>query len=178
MYPVIRAFYHMAKAKRMPKIGPFDTHISHHYCLPWDIDLWMELNNGRTLTLFDMGRLGRFMRDGSREAGKEGGFGLAVAGASVRYRKRVTMFEKVEMHTRNVGFDDKFMYMEQSMWNAQGECANHILLRAAVLKGRKMVAPRELVKRLDPDLESPPLPAWVQNWVDADNTRPWPPQKG
>lgn len=177
MYPFIRAFYHMARARRMPKLTPFETHVSEHICWPWDIDLWMELNNGRTLTLFDMGRLGRFMRDGSREAANDGRFGLAVAGASVRYRKRVTMFQKVKMFTKTVGYDDKFMYMEQSMWNSKGECCNHILLRAAVLKGRKMVPPQKFMDVLDPSFKSPPLPEWVQGWVDADTQRPWPPEK-
>ncbi len=95
----------------------------------------------------------------------------------MRYRKRVTMFQKVKMYTKTVGYDDKFLYLEQSMWNSKDECCNHILLRAAVLDGRKMVAPQKFIDVLQPDLQSPPFPAWVQAWIDADNTRPWPPSR-
>ena len=59
MYPFLRMFKEMARASRMPPLGLFDTHVSHHLCWPWDLDPWVELNNGRTLTLYDLGRLPR-----------------------------------------------------------------------------------------------------------------------
>ncbi|WP_062217740.1 acyl-CoA thioesterase [Celeribacter marinus] len=177
MYPFIRMIYQSFKFRRAPKLGLFETHHSQHYCLPWDIDIWMELNNGRTLTLFDLGRVPMSIRNGSATAARAGGFGLAVAGASVRYRKRVTTFQKIDMVTRPVGFDDKFLYMEQSMWNAKGECCNHVLIRGAVTQNRRMVPPIELLKAVDPNVQSPALPAWVENWIEADNTRPWPPTR-
>lgn len=177
MYPFARTFYNLHKFRNAPKIGLFDPHVSHHYCLPWDIDLWMELNNGRTLTLFDLGRISMGVRNGYNDACRAHKFGMAVAGASVRYRKRVTTFERIEMVTRPVGFDDRFIYIEQSMWNAAGDCANHLLLRGAVLKNRKMVPPAELLTLIEPGIESPALPAWVQAWSDADTQRPWPPER-
>ena len=57
MYPFLRMFKEMARARQMSPLGLFDTHVSHHMCWPWDLDPWVELNNGRTLTLFDLGRL-------------------------------------------------------------------------------------------------------------------------
>lgn len=177
MYPILRMFYQMAKYRRAPKLGPFDTHISQHICMPWDIDLWWELNNGRTLTIFDLGRLPMAHRNGTMAALAKTKMGLVVAGASVRYRKRITMFRRVEMQTRPVGFDDRFIYMEQSMWLPDGSCANHALIRGAVTQKGKMVNPRELLRHVDPGIESPPLPDWVAAWVEADNTRPWPPER-
>ncbi|WP_417267863.1 acyl-CoA thioesterase [Celeribacter baekdonensis] len=175
MYPFVRMIHQSRKVRNAPKLGLFDAHLSHHYCLPWDIDLWLELNNGRTLTLFDLGRIPMSIRNGTAQAAKTGGFGMAVAGASVRYRKRVTTFQKVDMWTKPLGFDDRFLYIEQSMWDQKGDCCNHILIRGAVIKNRKMVPPRDLLAMIEPDIESPPLPEWVQNWIAADNTRPWPP---
>ncbi len=175
MYPFIRMFYQAWKVRNAPKLGLFEPHHSRHICMPWDIDLWLELNNGRTLTIFDLGRVPMSIRNGTAKAAKDGGYGMAVAGASVRYRRRVTTFQTVDMLTSPIGFDDKFLYIEQSMWDQKGECCNHILLRGAVIKKRKMVPPKELLERLEPGIESPPLPDWVQNWIDADNTRPWPP---
>ncbi len=63
------------------------------------------------------------------------------------------------------------------MWNAKGECCNHVLIRGAVTQNRRMVPPVELLKMVDPDVTSPPLPDWVNNWIEADNTRPWPPSR-
>ena len=57
MYPVIRLVTEFIRFRRAPALPLTGTHVSRHMCLPWDIDLWMELNNGRTLTLYDLGRL-------------------------------------------------------------------------------------------------------------------------
>ena len=52
MYPFIRMIWHMAKSRRQARLPLLGTHHSQHICMPWDIDFWMELNNGRTLTLY------------------------------------------------------------------------------------------------------------------------------
>ena len=51
MYPLIRFASAILREGRAPKLGLLDTHVSQHICWPWDIDPFMELNNGRTLTL-------------------------------------------------------------------------------------------------------------------------------
>ena len=106
MYPFVRMVKELLRARRMPPLGLFDTHVSHHLCWPWDLDPWMELNNGRTLTLFDLGRLplARAHRHGQGAAAK--GWGLTVAGSTIRYRRRVTVFSRLTMHTRCIGWDD------------------------------------------------------------------------
>ena len=54
-----------------------------------------------------------------------------MAGANVRYRKRLRAFERIRMQTRTVCWDERFLYIEQSMWNTKKECAGHIVYRAA-----------------------------------------------
>ena len=55
--PVIRLVKELVKFRRAPKLGLDEIHVSTHMCWPIDIDMFGELNNGRTLTLFDLGRL-------------------------------------------------------------------------------------------------------------------------
>ena len=57
MYPVIRMVKQLLLHRNDPPLPWDGTHVSTHRCWPWDIDLWMELNNGRTLTLLDLGRI-------------------------------------------------------------------------------------------------------------------------
>ena len=84
MYPFLRMFKEMARARRMPELGLFDTHVSHHICWPWDLDPWVELNNGRTLTLYDLGRLPLGSRTGIHRHLIANRWGMTVAGSSVR----------------------------------------------------------------------------------------------
>jgi acyl-CoA thioesterase FadM len=176
MYPIIRIMKELLRARRLGPIDLMDSHISHHRCWPVDLDLWMELNNGRTLTLYDLGRLPHVGRTGVGRALREKGWGLTVAGSTIRYRRRVTVFSKLTMHTRWVGWDNRFMYMEQSMWRGD-ECASHALVRLAVVGKAGIVAPSDLALALGNGGGSPALPAWVQAWIEAEATRPWPPER-
>ena len=57
MYPFLRLAYQLFVTRNAPPIAPTDTHVSHHRCWPWDLDMFLELNNGRTLTIYDLGRV-------------------------------------------------------------------------------------------------------------------------
>ena len=175
MYPVIRMAYQLFIHRKAPPLPPTGTHVSRHMCLPWDIDLWMELNNGRTLTLFDMGRIPLARRTGLIALLRRKRWGLTMAGASVRYRRRIRMFETVEMRSRLAGWDERFFYVEQSMWKSDGECANHIVYRAAVTGQGGIVPTSVVVKALGIAGEPHPVPDWIAAWIAADSQRPWPP---
>ena len=177
MYPVIRMLWQMWKYRKAESLPLTGTHISHHYCLPWDIDLWLELNNGRTLTLFDLGRIPLAHRVGLISVLRRKRWGLTMAGASVRYRRRILPFEKVEMRSRAICWDDKFVYLEQSMWKKNGECANHILYRSAVTGNGGIVAPKDVMAELGAKADTPVMPQWVASWISADMHRPWPPMQ-
>lgn len=175
MYPILRFVGEMARARRQPPLPALGTHISHHRCWPWDLDPWIELNNGRTLTLYDLGRIPLAQRTGLVEVLRRNRWGVTVAGNSVRYRRRIKVFQRFTMLSRVLGWDARFVYMEQSMWK-RGECANQMLVRSAVTGPGGIVPPSEVLRAMGYDLASPVLPQWVQNWIDADATRPWPPE--
>ncbi|WP_372841083.1 acyl-CoA thioesterase [Phaeovulum sp.] len=174
MYPYVRMVKESLKYRNAPALSLLGTHVSHHVCWPWDIDPWMELNNGRTLTLYDLGRIPLAMRSGLVRATRAQGWGLTVAGNTVRYRRRVQMFQRFEMRSRAIGWDARFLYIEQTMWRG-GECTNQMLLRMAVTSKNGLVAPDRLAAELGHADPSPALPEWVQAWIDADAKRPWPP---
>ncbi|MCW3783813.1 acyl-CoA thioesterase [Defluviimonas salinarum] len=176
MYPFVRMAKELWTSRRQPRLGLTEPHVSHHICWPWDLDLWVELNNGRTLTLFDLGRIPLAMRTGLVDVLRRKGWSITVAGNSLRYRRRVRMFDRVEMVSRCIGWDERFLYMEQSMWRGD-DCTSHMLLRSAVTSRAGIVPPAEVLAALGRDEESPELPGWVRAWIAADATRPWPPER-
>ena len=83
MYPFLRLAYHTYKASKLKDIKIFDTHECTLRIHPQDIDIFNELNNGRILTLFDLGRLPFGYRVGLMKAMKKRKWGLTMAGALV-----------------------------------------------------------------------------------------------
>ena len=175
MYPLIRLTKDMWLARKAPALPVLGTHVSYHRCWPQDIDVFIEMNNGRSLTILDLGRTVLAHRVGLLKALKENGWGLTMAGTSVRYRKRIKPFVKFKTVSRCVGWDDKFFYLDQSIWIGE-DCAAQALYRSAVTDHNGIVRPRRLFDHIGYEGDKPVLPPWAQAWIDADATRPWPPE--
>lgn len=176
MYPYVRLALAAAAARRAVPLKVLDPHVSQHRVYPWDLDPWRELNNGRTLTLFDLGRIPMSIRMGFDKVANANGWGITVAGNSTRYRKRVTVFTMLTQRCRVLGWDDRFSYVEQSFWRGD-DCTAQMLLRSAFTSKSGIVPPAKVLAALNQDPVSPPLPAWVASWIAADATRPWPPER-
>ena len=177
MYPFIRMFKELWISGRQPALPLDGVHVSHHRCWPWDIDLWMELNNGRTLTLYDLGRIPLARRTGLVKVLRRKRWGLTIAGSVVRYRRRITTFQKFEMRSGMIGWDKRFIYIEQSMWRGD-TCLGQAVFRGAVVGSDGIVPPAEVLDALgEGDHPEMVLPGWVQDWLDAEDARPWPPEK-
>lgn len=140
-----------------------------------DIDNFLEMNNGRIFTLFDLGRNDFAIRSGLAKKLFKHRWGLVVAGSTIQYRKRVRLFDKVTIKTKIVAIDERWIYIEQSMW-VKGVPTCHALLRTGVtniMTGKVIETAKVLDSLGYKDVTMPP-DEWVQAWIDADKLRPFP----
>jgi len=178
MFPIFRLIKDLLKARRMAPLDLTETHVSNHICWPWDLDIWLELNNGRAMTLYDLGRTMQAQRVGLISALRQNRWGMTVAGSSVRFRQRIRGFERFEMRSRAVAWDDKFIYLEQSMWKKNGSCASHVMLRTALTDKDGIVSPTRVLAAMGRADQQPfEMPDWIDAWRAADAQRPWPPMQ-
>lgn len=175
MYPFLRLGLELARNRGAPPLTLDGVHVSHHRIWPWDLDPWVELNNGRTLTLYDLGRVPMARRNGFIPTLRREGWRFTVAGSTVRYRRRVQVLERVEMRSRIIGRDARFFYMHQAMYRG-GEATSSVLIRSAVIDAAGIVATDRVMSAMDLPDWRPKLPAWVRGWIDAEAIRPWPPE--
>ncbi|MEM7720142.1 MAG: acyl-CoA thioesterase [Pseudomonadota bacterium] len=175
MYPFFRLAGELLSNRKAPAFSIGDTHVSAFRVWPWDIDPFRELNNGRIMTLLDLGRSGTLQRLGVLQLLKELGWYGTVAGSTVRYRKRITVFQRLQLRTRIVGWDDRFVYFDQALWR-NSECCAHAVVRVAVAGGKGIVPTTEVAKAVGFPPESSDLPAWIKAWANAETLRPWPPE--
>lgn len=176
MYPMIRVAKEIWLNRTPRPLALGEDHVTHLMAWPWDIDVFLDLNNGRVLTLFDTGRFGLFKRMGLLNALRAKGWYGAVAGTAIRYRRRITMFQRLELRTRIAGWDEKFTYFEQSFWRGE-QCCAHAAIRIAITGGNGIVPTAEVSRALNLPEESPPLPEWIVRWSEAEEARPWPPER-
>lgn len=178
MYPFIRYASAIARAVIEVKKGNSltfkDTSEISFRCRLSDIDNFLEMNNGRAFTLYDMGRTDFAVRSGLGKQLLKQRWGLVVAGSTIQYRRRIRAFEKVTMKTKIAAFDERWIYIEQSMW-VKGKPCSSALLRTGVTEGGKVIETARILAALDQsDWELPPS-GYVQEWIVSDADRPWPP---
>lgn len=178
MFPFVRLIKDVWLASRQaPLVALTDTHVSRHICWPQDLDIFLELNNGRALTLYDLGRTAMAQRAGLIRILRREGWAMTMAGSHVRFRRRIHGFQRFDVRSRAVCWDDKFIYIEQSMWKRDGECASHALYRAAVTDANGIVSTTRVLNAMGLDRPSPDMPEWIDAWRQADAKRPWPPMQ-
>lgn len=175
MYPFLRLALVSRAARRRPKLpldGASDLSLR---CTPLDLDMFGEMNNGRVLTLYDLGRFDHAIRTGLTDLLKPKRWGFAVGGASVRYRRRVRLFDRITLTTRPLGRDDRWFYLRQTM-SVRGAPVSSGLMRTCVTDRAGVVATDAVMAALGAPDWRPPLPGWVETWIAAEAARPWPPE--
>ena len=178
MYPFFRYATSILKAatnrQRGFTLGFTDMSEIKFRCSLTDIDNFLEMNNGRVLTLYDLGRTDLAIRTGLGIQLLKQRWGLVVAGSTVQYRKRIRAFDKVTLKTQIVGVDERWLYIEQSMW-VKGKPCSSALLRTGVTEGGKVIETARVLAALGQSNRQLPPSNYVAEWIQSDAHRPWPP---
>ena len=179
MYPFLRLAKTVVKSsldfKKGNTLSLYDTADFHFTTRFNDIDNFLEMNNGRIFTLFDLGRTDFAIRTGLGKKLIQNRWGLVVAGSTIQYRKRIRAFDKVLMKTRVCAIDERWFYIEQTMW-VNNKCTCHALLRTAVtnIKTGKTIDTSTVLNHLGYTNVNLSPDKWVQSWIQADKLRPFP----
>lgn len=164
--PALRLWRVLLGARFKPKLGPLDESVLRVRVWPNDLDLNRHLNNGRAMTLTDLGRWDFVVRSGLLPVALRRGWGTAVTMANVRFRRPANLFQRLTIRTRILCWDERRIYMEHRIERGDELVLRSLLQTAIVGKGRA-VPSRELMEALGVDLESPPFPDEVRRWIDA-----------
>ena len=137
---------------------------------PNDLDLNVHMNNGRYLTLMDLGRLDMMLRTGAMRLWLGRGWQPLVAVSMCRHFKALKCFQRFELRTTVLGWDEKWVYFEQRFLRG-GELYALAAVKALMAGPQGPVPTRTLFQELDFHHEfpkSPELPAWVTTWLAAE----------
>ncbi|WP_110240487.1 thioesterase family protein [Nocardioides gilvus] len=133
---------------------------------PSDLDALGHMNNAKYLALTDLGRVDMMVRSGfwSRVSGH--GWYAVVAAQTIRYRRSLKPWERFELRSRMIGFDERAMYVEQ-VFTVAGEVAATAIVQCRFLKkAGGHVSPAEL-RALVPGAPEQNLPDWILAWAEG-----------
>lgn len=172
MYPYLRLLRIVIQARLGSPLTVDEESVIKTRVFFGDIDFYPELNNGRHLTLMDLGRFDLAARTGILKSVHKQKWGFAIAGASVRYRHRIKFFWRFRLHTRLVAVDERWFYFHQRTIR-KGKIHSSALIRAGVTSKHGIVPVKEVLGAMGISDWKPGMPKWVQAWADAEELRPW-----
>jgi len=170
MYP----YFRLAKvivfglAGRRQKFG--DAGALRMFVWPTDIDVYPEMNNGRHLTLMDLGRFDLAIRSGLFKVVHQNGWSFVAAGASVRFRNPLAPLRFFALRTKPVGHDLRWFYFLQETVQG-GKVCSSVLIRGGIRAKNGLVPAEDVLEAMGRSDWNPEIPDWVMSWIEADDKR-------
>jgi acyl-CoA thioesterase FadM len=153
-------------ALRPRRRSALDASILRMRVLPNDLDLNRHMNNGRFLTLMDLGRVDLMLGAGLLGTIVRRGWMPVVAAATIRFRRSLDLFDAFTLRTRVVCWDERWVWLEQR-FERDHELVAHGLVKAAIRARGGVVPPFELLASLGERAVSPPPPPMIARWEEA-----------
>lgn len=178
MIPWFRTIRIIVAALRAPRLPmPHGRSLVTMRVWPNDLDLNLHMNNGRYLTLMDLGRTDFLLRAGLGRALVHEGWMPVLTGSVVRYRRSLALFQRFHLETAIIGWTGNSIFMEHRIIVASGrgsgEVAATATVRGALLKRTGGVARKVEMAKVFAAVglamdDPPPEGAFVQACDEAD----------
>ena len=151
---------------RLPVLG---TSVLSMRVWPNDLDMNMHMNNGRYFSAADLGRVDWWLRTGLWNAAAiKRGWRPLAGDANARFSKALQVFERFELRSRLLGWNDKWMFAEHRFVQGEQVTTTVIVRYLWHARGEKK-KPADVLALIGHTEPSPPLPAWLLQWHDAQD---------
>lgn len=170
MYPYLR-WLSIAWRARKQRMGVFDESVLRFHVWPGDLDFFAHMNNGRYLSLMDSGRWDIVARLGLIGHMRRQRWITVLGGASIRFRRPMRPFQRFELRSRILGWDEKWFYISQR-FEADGKVYADAAVRGLFRAPGESVPSAEVLRLVGHKGPSPALPRDVRAWADALDKSP------
>lgn len=145
------------RARRQPPLDVLDESLLPLRVLPNDLDINLHINNGRYLSLMDLGRIDLMTRTGLTALIIRNRWTPLVGAAALRFIRPLSLFARYTLNTRILAWDEKWFYLEQRfLYRGEAVAIAHV---KGLIRGRQgNIAPHTLLTALGLERYSPPLP--------------------
>ena len=157
------------RARRRPPVQLLGESSIVQRVLPNDCDMNLHVNNGRYLSLMDLGRIDHVTRSGWWRVFRARGWNPVAAGVTIRYRRELRIGRRYRLFTKCLGWTERWIFFEQRFERMDGKLAARAYVKVAVLGAdRRTLDPSEVVAAMGVDATSPPLHPDIERWQEIE----------
>ena len=155
------------RTRRASRLSLWDEARTPFRVVPTDLDPLRHVNNGKYLSMLDLGRMDLMIRSGFWQELSDRGWYPVVAAQTITYKRSLTLGQRFELRTHVLGVDDRAVYLEQTFVR-QGAVMARAVVQARFLRRSGGTVPTadllEAAGGADRDLT---VPDWVHDWASA-----------
>ncbi len=171
----LRLIWCLVAARFRPALKlPDDASVLRFRVGLFDLDPSLHLNNGRYLTLMDLGRLDAILRSGLWRAARANKWVPIASSIMIRYRRELGFMQAFQLKTRVLCWDAHSVIMEQEFvfdsGPRDGQIAAHALFKGGLYdrKAGAFVPIARLIEIIGASAESPTPGPEVDAFLKAD----------
>ena len=171
----LRLFYMLIATFFKPKVADeLDETRLRFSVWPNDLDLNGHMNNGRYLTIMDIGRMDFVLRLKLAGYVIRNGYIPVLSSVTMRYRLPLLPLQKYTLSTRILCWDDKWVFMEHRFiirgGNKDGAIAAIGLVKGSFFskKIRGTIPTGDIMAAIGLSEPSPPIPGYLQKWQESE----------
>ena len=159
---------------RRALVPPSDVSQLGYRVLPNDLDVNLHMNNGRYLTLMDLGRLDLILRSGLWRFIVKNRLMPVMSSAVIRYRRELGPFQPYVLESRIVHWSERRFVMEQKFIGRDENGAPYTAAMSLVRGGiysrrdRGFIDVATLFASIGHEGPSPPASADVEAFIKSD----------
>lgn len=173
---IFRVIYVFILSLLRPKLQlPEETSCLDLMVLPNDLDTNIHMNNGRYLTIMDLGRLDMILRSGLYRMMLREKAVPILSSATIRYRLPLDPFQSYRLESKIIWWDQKWAYIEQRFIIKDGEKAGAVAAISLVKgnfyskKDLKVLPVPDVMGAIHQDhIDAPECPKHLKEWIESE----------
>ena len=162
LWIIVRSFF-------KPRIDFADKITLTLHILPNDLDINLHLNNGRYLTLLDLGSIDFFLRSGVLKRAIRKGFRPMLGGLIVTYRKGLSLFERCTLTMQLEAWDERWNYFRFEFKNSDGHLSAAGYIKGAFVSKKGLIPNKVADEIFGYERGTCKIPPAVANWIESES---------
>ena len=155
----LRLFWLLLRTK-VTYVSPLAISVIKLRVWPHDLDIFGHINNGRFLSIMDLGRLDMMVTTGFWAQMKQHRWFPLVGTVLIDYRRPLRPFLPYEQKSRLMGWDERWFYIEQ-IFVCDGALMARATVKVMVRDAQGVIEPGQALASINFNEPSPLLPDYA-----------------
>lgn len=165
-----RLLYWLLMLRRLPKQSdPMAAATMTMRVMPNDLDIYKHVNNGRYLTIMDLGRLHLMAVTGLLKLILKQKWDPLLGSVKIHFLKPLKVFQKFSLTTQTLYWDQKWIYLEQK-FERKGQLYAVALVKVLFIGKEGKITPQKILDCMPNPPAQPPIPHVIKSWLEAEQS--------